>query len=216
MAEVIYLSNVRLSFPKLIEASAMADFPNSEKKYGCDFIMRPDHESYKRFMTEVGKVAVEKWKEHAGTVLQLIQNDRLKRCYGSGAEKIDKKTMRVLDGYGDGMMFISANSKEDRPPQMIRPDGTVVDNSNTAERAALARKLYGGCYVNAAVRPWCQDNQFGRGVRNELIAVQFHTDGDPFGEAPPDLSHVFGAVASAPAAGAVPGFAPGAKMPWEA
>lgn len=209
MAEVIYLQKVRLSFPKLIEAQAMQDFPNSPKKFGADFIMSPDDEGYKRFMAEVGKIAGEKWKEHARTVLQMIQTDRLKRCYGQGAEKIDKKTMKVLNGY-EGMVFVSANSGEDRPPQMIRLDGTICDNANTMERAALARKLYGGCYVNVAVRPWCQDNQFGRGVRNELVAVQFAADGEPFGEASPDVSGMFGAVA-APQAPA-PAFEE--KLPW--
>jgi hypothetical protein len=67
----------------------------------------------------------------------------------------------------------------------------------------LARKMYGGCRVNAAVKPWLQDNKHGRGIRCDLIAVQFYLDDAPFGEGNVDASGMFGAVA----AGAMPGFA---------
>jgi hypothetical protein len=63
----------------------------------------------------------------------------------------------------------------------------------------LARKMYGGCRVNAAVKPWLQDNKHGRGIRCDLIAVQFAADDKPFGEGAVDASNLFGAVAGAPA-----------------
>ena len=113
-------------------------------------------------------------------VLALIQNDRRLRCYGQGGEKIDKKTYKPYEGYGD-MVYISASSNEDRPPQMIRADGTICDNLNTMERQALARKLYGGCFVNIAVRVWPQDNQFGRRINGVLQGVMFASDGTPVG-----------------------------------
>ncbi len=48
-----------------------------------------------------------------------------------------------------------------------------------------------------------QDNKHGRGIRCDLIAVQFYLDDAPFGEGNVDASGMFGAVA----AGAMPGFA---------
>lgn len=205
MSETIYLSNVRLSFQKLVEAEAAKDTPNSAKKFGADLIMTPNDPQYAKIMGEVGNVATEKWKNHASAVLQVIQNDRRLRCYGQGGEKLDKKTYKPYDGY-EGMVYLTASSNEDRPPQMIRPDGTICDNLSTMERSALARKLYGGCYVNAAVRLWPQDNQFGRAVRCELIAVQFAKDGEPFGEAPPNVEGMFGQVQGAAPAGAPAGW----------
>ena len=203
MNEPIYLSNVRLSFPKLIEPSAFQE--GGEKKFAADFLLKQTDSDFTRFMSEVGKLAHEKWKENAGAVLQLVQNERKLRCFGNGAEKVDKKTFKPYVGY-DGMVYLSANSNADRPPQIIRPDGTPIDNMNTMERQTFARKLYGGCFVNAAVRPWAQDNQFGRAIRCELIAVQFFSDGEPFGEGEVDLSAMFkpvqqpaGAPAGAPA-----------------
>jgi hypothetical protein len=164
-------------------------------------------------MQQVHAVAGEKWKEHGNNVLALIQNDRRLRCYGQGGEKIDKKTYKPYEGY-ENMVYISASSNEDRPPQMIRADGTICDNLNTMERQALARKLYGGCFVNVAVRVWPQDNQFGRAIRCELIAIQFAEDGTPFGDAPPDLTGKFGAVQAPAVPGPqVPQGFPGVQQP---
>lgn len=196
MSEITFLSNVRLSFPKLIEATASQ--PGATPKFSADFIMAPSHSGFAAFMGEVGKMAAEKWKEHATAVLQVCQTDRKLRCFGNGAEKVDKKTYKPYTGY-DGMVYISANSNADRPPKIMKPDGTEA--TTDMERLALARKLYGGCYVDAAIRCWPQDNQFGRAARCELIAVQFKSDGEPFGEADADVTGMFGA---APAAGATP------------
>jgi hypothetical protein len=197
MSEIIYLSNVRLSFPKLVEAAAPQNQPTAAKKFGADFLMAPNHPDYAKFMGEVGKAATEKWKENAGAILNIIQSERKNRCYGLGNEKLDKKTLKPYGGY-DGVVYISANSSEDKPPQMILADGTVCPADNTMQRQVLARKLYGGCYVNAAIRPWIQDNSYGRAIRCELVGVQFAADGEAFGEAPVVLT--FGAVQGAPAA----------------
>lgn len=186
MADVIYLSNVRLSFPALIEAKVST--PGADPKFGADLLMKPDDTQFAKFMLEVGKVATEKWKDFATNVLSVMQNDRKLRCYGSGDEKIDKKTYKPYKGY-EGMSYITVSANADRPPKIMRPDGTVADN--TMERQELSRKLYGGCFVNAAVRPWPQDNQFGRAVRCELVAVQFAADGEQFGEADIDPTQYF-------------------------
>jgi len=103
---------------------------------------------------------------------------------------------------------------------MIQADGTPIDPTNTMAYQQLARKMYGGCRVNAAVKPWLQENKHGRGIRCDLIAVQFAGDDTPFGEGAVDASNLFGAVAGASAAApgfapaSVPGFAaPAAPMP---
>jgi hypothetical protein len=192
--EIIMLSNVRLSFPKLIEAAANKDFPNADPSFGADFLLAQSHPGYADFMGCVARLASEKWKENAQSVLTVIQNDRRLRCYGMGSERLDKKTFKPYNGY-EGNAYLSANAKQDKPPQMIKPDGSVADAGNTMMYRDLARKLYGGCYTNVALKPWTQDNQFGRAIRCELIAIQFAADGEAFGEAAPDLTGKFGAVA---------------------
>jgi len=209
MSEIIFLSNVRLSFPHLAEPQKQVNEATGAQRisYNAEFIMPQDHAGFQQFMQRYGAMALEKWKEHAQTVMGMIQNDRKTRCYGLGTEKVNKKTFKPYDGYADaGAVFITAC--RDSAPQMIQADGSPVDPANTMAFQQLARKLYGGCRVNAAVKPWLQDNKHGRGIRCDLIAVQFAGDDVAFGEGAVDASNLFGAVAGAPA-----GFAPQAAMP---
>ena len=201
MSEIVFLQDVRLSFPHIVEPHSAA--ANAPKKYSADFIMPQDHKGFASFMQQVAMIAQEKWKDNSTAVLQMIQADRKLRCFGGPADKIDKKTFKPYSGY-DGNVYISAN--KDQMPQMIRIDGTPVDAGNTMEYQQLARKMYGGCFVNAAVRPWCQENKYGCGIRCDLIAIQFARDGEAFGEGAADASSLFGAVAAAAAAPAFPSF----------
>ncbi len=200
MSDIIFLSNVRLSFPHLAEPQKQVNEATGATRisYNAEFIMPQDHAGFQQFMQRYGAMALEKWKEHAQTVMGMIQNDRKTRCYGVGTEKVNKKTFKPYDGYADaGAVFITAG--RDSAPQMIQADGSPVDPSNTMAYQQLARKMYGGCRVNAAVKPWLQDNKHGRGIRCDLIAVQFAADDTAFGEGAVDASGLFGAVAGAPA-----------------
>ena len=208
MSEIIYLSNVRLSFPHLVEPHSSLE--GGVKKYSADFIMPQDHPGFKQFMQQYATLIQTKWSEHANQVMQLIQTDRKLRCFGAGNEKIDKKTFQPYSGYLN-MVYITAN--KDVPPQMIQSDGKPVDDTNTMAYQALARKMYGGCYVNAAVKPWVQDNKHGRGIRCDLVAVQFAGDDEAFGEGAVDVSGVFGAVAPTAPAFAAPAGMPAAPFP---
>lgn len=207
MSDIIFLSNVRLSFPHLAEPQKQVNEATGATRtsYNCEFIMPHDHPGFQQFMKRYGEIALEKWKEHAQAVMGMIQNDRKTRCYGKGEEKVNKKNFQPYDGYA-GNVFITAG--RDSAPQMIQADGSAVDPNNTMAYQALARKMYGGCRVNAAIKPWAQDNKHGRGIRCDLIAVQFAADDTPFGEGTIDASKLFGAVATTPS---VPGFAPVAQ-----
>lgn len=189
MAEnVIFLSNVRLSFPHIAEPQQRE---NGKPSYNSEFIMPPNHPGYQQFMQVVGQMAVEKWKEHANNVLQMIYQDRKKRCFGQGSEKVNQKTFKIYDGY-ENNVYITAG--RDTRPQIIGPDGNAIDPSNTMALMDLAKRMYGGCRVNAAVKPWLQDNQHGRGIRCDFVAIQFFQDDEPFGEGVTDVSGMFGAA----------------------
>lgn len=210
MSDIIFLSNVRLSFPHLAEPQRKTNEQTGKERvsYNAEFIMPQDHAGFVQFVQRFHAMALEKWKEHANTVIQMIQNDRKSRCFGRGEEKVNKKTFQPYDGY-PGMVFISAG--RDSAPQIIQADGTPIDPNNTMAYQQLTRKMYGGCRVNAAVKPWIQANAHGNGIRCDLIALQFAGDDTPFGEGAVDASGMFGAVASAPAAAsapAIPGLPP--------
>jgi len=197
MANIIFLSNVRISFPQLIEAKASVqpspENPNPKKKFSVDCILTPDDPNFGKFMAEDQAISAAKWADKAPAILNMISADRKLRCYGKGDEKVGLKSLTVHPGYA-GNLFIGANN-EDRP-QMIRADGSAVELSNQMEQVAIAKTIYGGCYANVAVSPWLQDNVKGRAVRCNLVAVQFLKDGDMLGEAAADASGMFGAVAA--------------------
>jgi hypothetical protein len=200
MSDIIFLSNVRLSFPHLAEPQKQVNEATGATRisYNAEFLMPQDHPGFAQFMARYGAIALQKWKEHAQAVMQMIQNDRKTRCFGRGEEKISRKTMQPYDGYA-GNIYITAG--RDTAPQMIQADGSPVDPANTMAYQQLARKMYGGCRVNAAIKPWPQDNKVGRGIRCDLIAVQFAGDDTPFGEGATDASGLFGAVAGGAPAG---------------
>jgi hypothetical protein len=202
MSDIIFLSNVRLSFPHLADPQKQVNEVTGATRisYNCEFLMPQDHPGFQQFMARYGALAVDKWKEHAQAVMNMILQDRKTRCFDRGEEKVNKKTFQPYDGYA-GNMYITAG--RDSAPQMIQADGTAVDPNNTMAYQTLARKMYGGCRVNAAVKPWTQDNKHGRGIRCDLVAVQFAGDDKPFGEGAVDASNLFGAVQQA----TTPGFA---------
>ena len=209
MSEIIYLSNVRLSFPHLAEPQRQVNEATGKERisYNCEFIMPQDHAGFTQFIQRYGSMVLEKWKEHAQTIMGMIQNDRKLRCFGRGEEKINNKTFQPYDGYA-GNVFITAG--RDSQPQVIQADGQPIDPTNTMAYQQLTRKMYGGCRVNAAVKPWLQENKHGRGVRCDLIAIQFAGDDTPFGEGAVDASNLFGAVTGAAPAGFAPAGMPAA------
>ena len=210
---VIFLSDVRLSFPHPAEPQKQRNEVTGKERisHNAEFILPATHPGWQKTMQVYGQMMVATFAEHANTVMQMIQNDRKLRGFGVGTEKINKKTFKPYDGY-EGQMFITAGSE--RQPQIIQADGSPVDPANTMAVQQLARKLYGGCRVNAAVKPWVQKNQHGNGFRFDLVAVQFFKDDAPFGEGVVDASGLFGAVqtAAGPTASgaAMPGFMGGA------
>ncbi len=210
MAEIILVTRARLSFPHIAEPQVQKDNVTGKTRstYNCDLILTPDNPAYKEFMQRFAELATAKWKESAQAAMGQINANRKQRCYGAGEEKVDSKTFQVRGGYA-GHVFISASKQAERGmPQIIDDSGKQVDPANTMACQMIARKMYGGCYVNAAIKPWLQQNETGIGIRCDLVALQFAADGEAFGEGAVDAAPLFGAVASAPAA-----VMPGVTMP---
>lgn len=156
----VKLENVRLSFPALFEAKG---FPGTDKKaYSSAFLMEKDSAMAKAISAAQKTVADEKWGGKAPAVLKSLPADKL--VLKDGNSKTE------YAGY-ENMVFINASNA-------IRP--TVIDRDKTPLTASDG-KPYGGCYVNAIVDVWAQDNQYGKRVNATLKGVQFFKDGDAFG-----------------------------------
>lgn len=198
MSEIIYLSDVRLSFPHLVDPQVNKNPETGKERsaYNADFIMPQDHPGFQAFMQRYAVLAQEKWKENAQAAMQRIQADRKTRCFGLGEEKVNSKTFQVYSGY-KGMVYLSAS--RDQRPQVVDASGKPIDSNNTMIYQDMTRKMYAGCRVNAAIKPWLQQNTHGVGVRCDFVAIQFFKDDNPFGEGAPDVTPYFKPVDGVPA-----------------
>ena len=156
----IKLANVRLAFPELFEAKA---FEGGKPSFSATLIFPPEHEAVAMIEQAIDVVASEKWKDKAATILRTLRASG-KVCLRDGEAKGE------LAGFA-GNMFVAARSP-------IRP--TVIDRDRTPLTVEDGRP-YGGCYVNAIIQVWAQDNGFGKRVNASLKGVQFYRDGEAFG-----------------------------------
>lgn len=165
----VRLRNVRLSFPHLFKPHSMEE--GQEAKYSAAFLLDPTVNAAEiaTLKTAINHVAKMEWKDKipAG----------VKPCLRDGNEKAE------LDGY-EGTMFVPSSSK--RKP--------VVVDEHVQDLYEADGKPYAGCYVNATVRLWAQDNKFGKRVNAELLAIQFVRDGEAFGVAPVKAEDEFSPV----------------------
>jgi hypothetical protein len=158
----VKLSNVRLAFPALFEAKTVNG--EGDPKFGASLLIEPtDKALIKAINTAIDDVAAEKWGAKAAGHLALMR-------------KTDKVALHDGDlkaqyaGFA-GMLYVSANSS-------TRP---LVLDKDKSPLVAADGKPYGGCYVNATVELWAQDNKYGKRVNAQLLGVQFFADGDSFG-----------------------------------
>tara|TARA_A200000159_G_scaffold101317_1_gene94105 strand:+ start:741 stop:1223 length:483 start_codon:yes stop_codon:yes gene_type:complete len=108
----------------------------------------------------------------------------LKTCLGDGVEK-------AYDGY-ENAMFVSCSSRQ-------RP--TIIDRDRT-QLVEEDDKPYAGCYVNAAISLWVQNNNFGKRINCNLTGLQFVKDGERFGGGGIKVDDVFDDISKEQAADA--------------
>jgi hypothetical protein len=128
--------------------------------------------------------AQEKWQAKATNYLAAILPDPKACAFQDGARKPD------YDGF-PGNWALTAHRTEDKGRPLVLdadkahlyghqlPDGTwqMTDTPVPGKEG----RIYSGCYVNGSVDLWCQDNPSGKGIRAELLGVQFARTGDAFG-----------------------------------
>lgn len=152
---IIKLPAVRLSFPHLFKPHAMD--ADAEPKFSATFLL--DDKEHGKLLdqidTLIDRLALDEFKKKIS----------FKRCLRDGNEKLE------LEGYGDGKWFIPAARKT--RPAVVDRDMTPLTEEDG--------KIYAGCYVNASIRLWVQNNQWGKRVNAELRAIQFLKDGESFG-----------------------------------
>jgi hypothetical protein len=95
------------------------------------------------------------------------------RCLRKNEDKSNYGGFEDENGY-----HLSANRREPfKPNQLIERDKTPAGEST----------FYPGCYVNAVVNVWAQNNSYGKKLNCELVGVQFYKDGERLGRGVSDV-----------------------------
>lgn len=177
----IKLKNVRLAFPSLFEAKTV----NGEGKpaFSAVFLVDPADPQVKEINAAIDQVASDKWGAKAAALVKTARAAD-KVCLHNGDLKA------AYDGFA-GNLYVSARNP-------IRPLVVGLDKSPLAEKDG---KPYAGCYVNAVVELWAQDNAYGKRVNATLMGVQFARDGDAFAGGGVASEDDFEALADGAAAG---------------
>lgn len=167
----LLLKDVRLAFPALFTPTAVGD---GAPRYGAKFIVAPKSPTVEDIDAAVKTVAEQKWPKNYASILEDL-NAKGKSSWLKAAYK--DKNGEPYSGF-ENTFSIGANRKvaEGRPLVIDRQKNPLTETDG---------KPYAGCYVNATVDLWAQDNQFGRRINATLLAVQFLRDGDAFSGAAP-------------------------------
>lgn len=149
------MQNVRLSFPSLFQTAQFAG--DDTGKYEATFVLdKVEHaEVIKSIETQIANLSKE--------LKSKLSSDKI--CLKDGDE-LDRPEFQ-------GKMTIKASTKR-RPLVVNRDKSPITEDDNI---------VYAGCYVNAIVTLWPQNNNFGKRINAQLDGVQFNRDGEPFGDA---------------------------------
>jgi hypothetical protein len=167
----IWIMGARLAFGEgVFEKKAIAGDPTSKARYGCSLLLDASNKQVAEIEALEAELCLEHdWKDKTpGAAMHktLAKKDRLALHDGD-----DKAKYAGFPGHK-----YLAPSSDTRP--------TAVDR----DRSPLTKddgKIYSGCYVNAKVEIWVQDNNWGQRVNATLLGVQFVKDGDAFGAGSP-------------------------------
>lgn len=165
----VTLKNVRLSFEHIFRAQANKKNPEARPKFNAAFLI--DKKSGKANIEAMDDAIAAAMDKKWGKNHPKLKDEKF--CMRDGDEE-------DYDGY-QGCMYVTASNYK-RPTVIDRYKSPLTEEDG---------KPYSGCYVNAVVRVWAQDNEHGKRVNSSLEAVQFVKDGDAFGAPPVDIDRHF-------------------------
>lgn len=188
----VVVLGARLSFASLFEMNRQKQDDGTVRETWKANLLVPKTELKKMF----GKF--EGVKMPLQEALKLAGNEAKEKKWGPEAKWPKLKPDRTYfrdgdledwDGYA-GHYYISANAQPaDRPAVLTnRKD---ADNKWIEAQPGGKAAPYSGCYVNATLVVWCQDNEHGKRLNAQVKAIQFVRDGEAFGAAPTDPNEDF-------------------------
>jgi hypothetical protein len=159
----IVLTNVRLAFPEIWEPKTFGD--DSKPSCSAALLIDPTTQAdvLKAAKDAVLAAANEKWGPKAPDILKSLAAKGDAICVRNGDTKSE------YAGF-PGTYYVSARNA-------ARP--VVVDRNKTPLTQADGRP-YAGCFVDASIDIWAQDNKFGKRINAKLLALRFVRDGEAF------------------------------------
>ena len=150
----ITLKNVRISFPSLFRRSV---YEGVEGKFKATFMIpKSDTETVTKIKSAIKLAIDEKFKD------KDVKIPSQHSCFKDGYEK-------DCDVYAEYWSFKADSHWQ---PTIINSDNSPIIESDEI--------IYPGCYVNASVDIWIQDNNYGKRINADLCDVQFVRDGEKF------------------------------------
>lgn len=165
-AMILQLKKVRLAFADIFVPRAFEE--GGKLAYGCTLLMPKNDPQVRMLNNAIQDVASAKWAAKAPGIMTRIKGlGNSKLCFYDG-------NLKDYDGFAEAMAL---SAKNDARPLIVDRDKTPLIQSDG--------RPYAGCYVQANVEIWAQDNKFGQAVRCTLRGLQFHSDGDAFAAGAP-------------------------------
>ena len=175
---IAMLKRVRLAFPTLEKAQQVQN--QGDPKFSAVLIFEKGSENHKACANAIKAAAEEKWgAEKAEKAVDVLTKTRKVAMYDGGL-RADK-----YDGF-EGNMAVNTSAPAKVPPRLFDRDLSELPRDTP--------KLYAGCYVNASIQLWAQDNKHGKRIKATLCGVQFYEDGDVFGGSRPASADEFEAL----------------------
>lgn len=174
----IRLKGVRLSFADLLEPRPFG--PGQPPRYGATFILDPANAAHAAHIAEI-KTAI---KELGAKAFPDVRLAEVPLCLKDGNKK-------SYDGWKD-MIVLTSSTDQKHPPLIVgRGFKPGTQELRIVTSAADPEAPYSGCYVNATVTLWAQNNSFGKRINGTLKAVQFLKDGPAFAAGAVDADDEF-------------------------
>lgn len=173
----VKLEIVRIAFAQqLTEAKPFE--PGADAAFGSTFLIpEQGHPARKVVEDALYALGAEKWgAKGKGIIDNLLEvGDPKGGCYYPGKRK-------SYDGFEGNMALVAKRYEKDGMPVLLDADkSSLWDASKGKAMPGKEGRIYSGCYVNATVDLWAQDNKYGKTVRCTLLGVQYYKDGDSFG-----------------------------------
>lgn len=157
-----------------------------EPRYSGNILVELDSPDHKKILAAMRAAAAEKWGENKADAALRALTGQAKVAAYNGELKPD------IPGY-DGSFVVQANTKATQPPALV----ATINGENVKLDNETQSTIYSGCYVNAIVEFWAQDNQWGKRINAQLCGLQFVKDGVPFAGGRPAATDEFEVVESA-------------------